>query len=458
MHHWCRSLLGLKLTLSDSGRRLTFNFNYSLIKLKFILIDSQQTQSIQHLASKMVYLDYNATTPLADEVIQAITHSLSVAWGNPSSCHDIGTKANHVIKEARQHVASMIGAKATDIIFTSGGTEGNNWILQTAVQHYQKAFEAKIKSIGDMDVKRNKPHFITSNIEHDSIKLVLEHFKDQEIADVTFLPVSKSSGAVHVEDVVAAVTPSTVMISIMLANNETGVIQPISDIGRRIKSINRQRGDNQRILLHTDAAQAIGKIGVNVEDLGVDYLTIVGHKFYGPRIGAVYVLNPGTSTPLYPLFFGGGQERNLRPGTENTPMIAGLGKAAELVHINLDLYSSKMQEVRDYLEEKLESCFGDSVCFNGRFKDSQRLPNTCNVSFIGKSAMPGHEILSQVPSIQASVGAACHAQDRPSHILLAIGISDFVARRALRISVGRETTKQDIDAAVQDLQKLFNKT
>ncbi|XP_005109862.1 selenocysteine lyase [Aplysia californica] len=404
----------------------------------------------------MVYLDYNATTPLAPEVIEAIKDSLHVAWGNPSSSHEAGVKAKSVIVTARKHVASMIGAKPSDIIFTSGGTEGNNWILRMALQYFHQGDNSEnTNGCGDMNPQnqsksRPRPHFITSNVEHDSVKLVLEQFEAQGLADVTFVPVSQSSGCVAVEDVLSAIRPTTVMVTIMLANNESGVIQPVPEICRSVKKLKRQAGETSRILLHTDAAQALGKIPVDVQDLGVDYLTIVGHKFYAPRIGAIFARDPSEGTPIFPLLYGGGQERNFRPGTENTPMIAGLGKAAELVCLHLEEYQQHMRKVRDYLETKLKEVFGDAVLFNGRFELSERLPNTCNVSFTG-TKLRGHEILSRAPGVLASVGAACHAQDRPSHILLSMGVDESVAWRALRVSVGRETTTKDVDSAVAEL-------
>ncbi|BFZ23136.1 hypothetical protein BsWGS_26175 [Bradybaena similaris] len=406
----------------------------------------------------MVYLDYNATTPLDPEVVEVITETLKTAWGNPSSSHEAGVKAKNVIATARQQVARMVGAKPSDIIFTSGGTEANNWILQSALQHFNRGSRKIGLSMGDWDdvkSQRLKPHFITSNIEHDSIKLVLEYFQSVGLADVTFVQARPATGCVHAQDIIDAVGPSTIMVTVMLANNETGVIQPVSEICQRVRALKRQKGETERILLHTDAAQALGKIPVDIYELGVDYLTIVGHKFYGPRIGAVFAHNPGDDAPLYPLLFGGGQERNFRPGTENTPMIAGLGKAAELVSTNIDQYQAHMAVVRDYLEKSLQQTFPDSVSINGKSAHSQRLPNTCNVSILG-SPLKGHEILSRVPSVQASVGAACHTADRPSHILLSLGIPETVAWRALRISVGRETTKEDIDVAVQDLKSVLD--
>ncbi|XP_022104234.1 selenocysteine lyase-like isoform X2 [Acanthaster planci] len=408
-----------------------------------------------------VYLDYNATTPLESEVRSAIHDALGEAWGNPSSSYAAGQKAKQIIEEARDDIASMIGAQKEDIIFTSGGTEANNMVIHTAVKHFWKTFPLVDQSqpvIEDGPPNHGKflPHVITSNLEHDSVKLVLEHLVDERQAVVTFVPASKLTGHVEVSDIVAALRPATCLISIMHANNEIGVIQPIAEICRRIRAVKRDpKREVPRVLLHTDAAQTIGKVDVNVEELGVDYLTVVGHKFYGPRIGAVFVKGGGVTTPLYPMLYGGGQERNFRPGTENTGMIAGLGKAAELVCQNLEKYEVQMREVRDYLEDQLQNVFGDGVHFNSRFPSgSARIPNTCNVSFLGPG-LEGYKLLQRVTVLQASVGAACHSEchSKPSHILLAVGIPSEVAANALRLSVGRQTTKEDIDRVVDDLKQ-----
>nr|XP_034337304.1 selenocysteine lyase isoform X1 [Crassostrea gigas] len=405
--------------------------------------------------AKSIYLDNNATTPLESDVLNAITSALSKAWGNPSSSHTQGIEAKAIIEESRQHVAAMLGAKASDIIFNSGGTEGNNMILHTAVKYFHSGQDWSHNGFPD---KEHLPHFITSNLEHDAVKLVLEHFAEEGIASVTFVPASPKTGHVMVDDVIAAIRPSTCMISIMLANNETGIIQPVKEMFERVKQINTSRKTIPKILLHTDAAQAIGKILVSVQDLGADYLTIVGHKFYGPRIGAIYVKDLGSSkeVPLYPMFYGGGQERNYRPGTENTAMIAGLGQASKLVTENIDKYNRHMEKVRDYLEERLKAEFGEEICFNGRIGKSCRIPNTCNMSLLSVDCS-GSEVLSHCTHVQASVGAACHAQNRPSPILLALDIEEDVARRAIRLSVGRETTQEDIDCAVNDLKQAVEK-
>ncbi|XP_029988090.1 selenocysteine lyase [Sphaeramia orbicularis] len=399
-----------------------------------------------------IYMDYNATTPLDSEVIQAITEALQEAWGNPSSTYVAGSKAKAIINESRENVARMVGGKAEDIIFTSGGTEANNMVFHTAVEHFRRNCKAAEQGTGHGNGCSGLPHIITSNVEHDSVKLAAEHLQREGKADVTFVPVSKVTARVEVEDIVAALRPNTCLISIMLANNETGVIMPVQEICNRVRSLNKQR-QQVRVLLHTDAAQALGKIRVDIHELGVDYLTIVGHKFYAPRIGALYVNSPGMKTPLYPMLFGGGQERNFRPGTENTPMIAGLGKAAELVTSNLSEYESQMQSTKLYLEERLQAVFKDKLHFNSHYPGSDILPNTCNVSILGPT-LQGWRVLSNCKRLLASVGAACHSDsgNRPSHILLNCGVPSEVAANALRLSVGRGTTKADVDAVVVDLR------
>uniref|UniRef100_A0A3Q3JQZ3 Selenocysteine lyase n=1 Tax=Monopterus albus TaxID=43700 RepID=A0A3Q3JQZ3_MONAL len=403
-----------------------------------------------------IYMDYNATTPLEPEVIQAITEALKDAWGNPSSSYIAGAKAKAIINQSRENVARMVGGAAEDIIFTSGGTEANNLVLHTAVEHFRRTRRAAEQGEGHQNGCTDLPHIITSNVEHDSVKLAAEQLQRD---DVTFVPVSKVTARVEVEDVIAVVRPNTCLISIMLANNETGVIMPVQEICQRINSLNKQR-ERLRILLHTDAAQALGKVRVDACELGIDYLTIVGHKFYAPRIGALYVNGPGTRTPLYAMLFGGGQERNFRPGTENTPMIAGLGKAAELVTSNLSDYESHMRSTKLYLEERLQAIFKDKIHFNSHYPGSDILPNTCNMSILGPTLQGGavcklQRVLSSCRRLLASVGAACHSGsgNRPSHILLSCGVPTQVAANALRLSVGRGTTKEDVDAVVEDLRE-----
>uniref|UniRef100_A0A8C5FN62 Selenocysteine lyase n=1 Tax=Gadus morhua TaxID=8049 RepID=A0A8C5FN62_GADMO len=389
-----------------------------------------------------IYLDYNATTPLEPAVIRAVSEALREAWGNPSSSYIAGANAKALISKAREDVATMVGGRAEDIIFTSGGTEANNLVFHSVLEEFKRSSTAEKLLNGGPGL----PHIIISNVEHDSVQLVAENLQKTGQAEVTCVAVSTVTGRVEAEDLLAVVRPNTCLVSVMLANNETGVVMPIRELCQRVKAINKQ-GRHPRILLHTDAAQALGKIQVDVADLGVDYLTIVGHKFYAPRIGALYVRGPGGRTPLYPMFYGGGQERNFRPGTENTPMIAGLGKAAELVTANLHDYENHMRTTRLYLEQRLKVFGEEKVRFNSHFPGSDSLPNTCNVSLLGPH-LRGRKVLSCCKTLLASVGAACHSDlgDRPSHILLSCGVSPEVAANALRLSVGRSTSRADVDA------------
>ncbi|NWJ11514.1 SCLY lyase, partial [Crypturellus undulatus] len=369
-----------------------------------------------------------------------------------------GRRAQEVIASARESLARMVGGRPEDIVFTSGGTEANNMVIHTALRHFRESRQQGRAGPGGggPGAAGSAPHFVASSVEHDSVRLPLQHLVEEGLAEATFVPVSARSGQAEVDDVLAAVRPTTCLVSVMLANNETGVIMPISELSQRIHDLNQKRAAAglPRVLVHTDAAQMIGKGRVDVQELGVDYLTIVGHKFYGPRIGALYVRGPGTTTPLHPMLFGGGQERSFRPGTENTPMIAGLGKAAELVIKNCEEYEAHMRDVRDYLEARLEASFGKQrIRFNSKFEGSKRLCNTCNFSILGPGLQGRHRVLSHCKTLLASVGAACHSEkgDRPSSILLSCGIPYDVAQNALRLSVGRDTTRADVDLVVQDL-------
>uniref|UniRef100_A0A8C6TXR5 Selenocysteine lyase n=1 Tax=Neogobius melanostomus TaxID=47308 RepID=A0A8C6TXR5_9GOBI len=385
--------------------------------------------------SRRIYMDYNA---------------LHDAWGNPSSTYTAGVKSKMIINDSRENVARMVGGKAEDIIFTSGGTEANNLVIHTALEHFRRSCDTAEQHQNLSNGVLGLPHIISSNVEHDSVKLVLEHLQREGKAVASFVPVSKVTGRVEVQDVLAAVRPNTCLVSIMLANNETGVIMPIQEICQKFRSLNKKR-PQRRILLHTDAAQALGKIHVNAPELGVDYLTIVGHKFYAPRIGALFVDSPGTKTPLYPMLFGGGQERNFRPGTENTPMIAGLGKVRSFK----DQCNFLMYILNDLSLNLFFLVFEDKLHFNSHFPGAEILPNTCNVSIAGPN-LQGWRVLSRCERLLASVGAACHSDKghRPSHILLNCGVQEEVAANALRLSVGRGTTKEDVDAVVEDLRRV----
>ncbi|KAM5165520.1 selenocysteine lyase [Mantella aurantiaca] len=422
-----------------------------------MMADNEETKQLdgtENHSKRRIYLDYNATTPPSAEVVKSVTEALQDAWGNPSSSYSAGCMAKQLIDKARAHIASMVRGKPEDIIFTSGGTEANNMVIFSAVEQ----FSIRAKESNSLD--KSLPHIITSNVEHDSIVLPLQHLQRAHRAEVTFVPVSTTTGRLEVDDVIAALRPNTCLVSVMLANNETGVLMPVSELSQRLAPISEQRVSQglPPILLHTDAAQALGKVSVDIQELQVNYLTIVGHKFYGPRIGALYVYGIGHQTPLLPMLYGGGQERNYRPGTENTPMIVGLGKAAELVSLHCAEYESHMRQVRNYLERRLLAAFGERIRFNSHFPGTERLPNTCNVSLLKPSVL-GREWLAHCHSLQASVGAACHSDrgDSPSHVLLSSGVPRESARGAVRLSVGRETSKEDIDVIVMDLKQAAQK-
>ena len=370
-----------------------------------------------------IYLDYNATTPIADEVAAAMSRFLSESYGNPSSLHWAGLPARDAVENARSQVAALLCCDATEIIFTSGGTEANNHVLKGL-------FFAK--------QGRNHPfHIITSHIEHPA---VLEPcaFLERLGAEISLLPVDRN-GLVDPDDVRRAIRPGTALVSVMHANNEVGTIQPLLDIS----SIAREHG----ILLHTDAAQTVGKISVDIESLGVDLLTVAGHKLYGPKgVGALFVRE---GVELEPLLHGAGHEAGRRAGTENVLEIVGLGAACELAQSWID--DASVAALRDELWNALQATFDNQVVLNGHPK--QRLPNTLNVGFRG---MLGTEILAALPHLAASTGSACHAGSMHiSPVLAAMAVPQDVALGAVRFSLGRQTTRNEIDAVVESLRGLL---
>ncbi len=251
-----------------------------------------------------VNMDFNSTTPMDPKVIEAVNETCLNLWTNPSSGYTTGCIVKEVISGSRRKVAKMINCGVDEIIFTSGGTETNNWVIYSAVNEFHKT----MSNINNSDCCI--PHIITTNIEHDSVRLILENLLFDQKIEVTFVKVSKENGFVSADDIIDSIRPNTVLITVMLANNETGIFQPVTQIAALLVDVNRDRVGRQ-VYFHTDAAQAVGKVKIDVNDLGVDYLTIVGHKFYAPRIGALYRKR---QSPLHPIFFGGGQENGLRPG------------------------------------------------------------------------------------------------------------------------------------------------
>jgi cysteine desulfurase len=369
-----------------------------------------------------IYLDYNATTPIAKEVADAMLPYLYDNFGNPSSSHDYGVQAKLAVEFARKQVAELIGARPNEVIFTSGGTEANN--------HAIRGYCLKNKHKGN--------HIITSAVEHPAVLEVCQELA-KEGFDLTVLPVDES-GQVQSEYLKSAIREDTILISIMHANNEVGTIQPI-------KALSAIARDHQ-IVFHSDAAQSTGKIPVDVEDLGVDLLSIAGHKLYAPKgVGALFVRN---GIELKNLMVGAGHERGIRPGTENVLEIVGLGKACSIAMRDKLEIPHKLLAIRELLHEGLISAFGgENLRLNGHI--DQRLPNTLNISINGIEA---HEVLNKVNSeLAISAGSACHADKVTiSGVLKAMNVPDNWARGALRISVGRGTTREEIQNAVSILK------
>jgi cysteine desulfurase len=363
-----------------------------------------------------IYLDHNATTPLAPEAVEAMTPFLKGEYGNPSSGYDLGRRAREAVERARAEMAGLVGCKAGEILFTSGGTESNNTVLKGVVDF----------------LNPGATHIITSAVEHPAILNPLLYLLELGVK-VTILPVD-GQGVVDPDGVARAIGPRTALISIMLANNETGTLQPI----REISEVARGRG----VPLHTDAAQAVGKIPVDVNALGVDFLTVAGHKLYGPKgVGALFIREGQTLTPL---MHGAAQEGGKRAGTENTILVAGLGAAARVAKERLGHDSEAMAAMRDRLQGLLFEGVRDLV-LNGH--PSARLPNTLNVSV---PEVEGGRILDGLPGLMASTGAACHDRSVTlSHVLSAMKVPPRIGMGALRLTVGRSNTMAQMDEAAR---------
>jgi cysteine desulfurase len=372
-----------------------------------------------------IYLDYNATTPVDPEVLDAMLPYFSGSFGNASSIHSAGQRGRAAVDAARESVASLLGAKPSEMVFTCGGTEADNLALFGIVT----------------PCVQPRKHVITTTIEHHAVLNSAQALEKQGV-DVTYVPLGRD-GVVDPDEIREAVRPETVLISVMLANNEIGTIQPIEEIGRI--------ASEEDIYFHCDAVQAAGKLPLDVNGLGVDLLSISAHKIYGPKgVGALYVR---AGTELQPIFHGGHHERDRRPGTENVPGIVGLGKAAELAIENMECDVARVAALRDRFESALLSLPG--VCVNG--DPRHRVPNTCNVSFdaAGGEALV---IALDLQGIACSTGAACSSGAvAPSHVLSAIGLSPDQARSSLRFSLGRPTTAEEIDRVIEIIPRVVER-
>jgi cysteine desulfurase len=366
------------------------------------------------------YLDYNATTPVDPAVLEAMLPFLAENFGNASSIHSAGQRARAAVDRARDSVAVLLGAKPSEIVFTSGGTESDNLAI------FGLVYGVAPKSDG-------RKHVITTAIEHHAVLNSCQALEAQGV-EVTYAPVG-SAGVVDPDEIRRALRPETVLISVMHANNELGTIQPIEEIGRIAAEAD--------VYFHCDAVQSAGKLPLNVSQLGVDLLSISAHKIYGPKgVGALYVRG---GTPLAPQFHGGHHERDRRPGTENVPGIVGFGKAADLALASLATEPERISAQRDRLESAILDSIS-SVRVNGDV--ARRVPNTTNLSF---AAAGGEAMLIalDLAGVACSTGAACSSGAvEPSHVLLAIGLSPDEARSSLRFSLGRQTTAEEIDHAI----------
>ena len=365
---------------------------------------------------RTIYLDYNATTPIAPSVQEAILPYLAEHYGNPSSDHALGRACQEAVEDARGRVAALLGADRHEIVFTSGGTESNNLALQGTL------------------MREGQPpgsHLIISTIEHPAI---VEPAKFLERLGYGLTVVAcNGQGVVDPAAIEKAIRPETVLVSVMHANNEIGTIQPISQIAE----ICHAHG----VHVHTDAAQSMGKIATLVEELGVDLLSIAGHKLYAPKgVGALYVRR---GIALEAVLHGAGQEHGQRPGTENVPYIAGLGRAASLAADKIHHTTTHLASLRDRLEGRLREVIGGRLRVNGG--KATRLPNTLSANF---PDVVGGDLLARIPELCASTGAACHSgATSMSATLAAIGLSEAEARGSVRLSVGRYTSEEEIDRA-----------
>jgi cysteine desulfurase len=375
---------------------------------------------------KRIYLDYAATTPTRKEVLDAMSPYFTDMFGNPSAVHSYGQEARQAVDEGRKKVASLLGAKVEEIVFTSGGTEADNLAI-----------------MGVAYANENKGnHIITSAIEHHAV-LVTCKFLESKGWKVTYLPVD-SSGLVNPDDVKRAITSKTVLVSIMHANNEIGTIEPIAEISK----ITREN----KIYMHTDAVQTAGRIVIDVNELGVDLLAVSAHKFYGPKgIGTLYIRE---GTKINPISYGGGQEDGRRSSTENVPGIVGFGKAAEMVQKEMPVEITRLTVLRNKLIAGIVEHI-DRVELNGH--PQLRLPNNVNVC-IDKIEGESVVLSLDLEGICSSSGSACHsASIEPSHVLLAIGRPHIQAHGSLRLTMGRWTTEDDINRVLDVLPRTISK-
>ena len=372
------------------------------------------------MIDRPIYLDHNATTPVHPEVVETILPYLRGVFGNPSSAHAYGPPARRAVDRAREQVASLLGCQPDEVVFTSGGTEANNLAIRGAAE------------------RSPRRHIVTSTVEHPATEAPCAHLETLGFT-VSRVPVDEH-GRVRIDVLGGVVTDRTALVTVILAQNETGTLLPLPAIAALAHA--------SGAVVHTDAAQGVGKVRTRVDELGVDLLSVAGHKLYAPKgVGALYVRR---GTLLAPLVRGAGHERGLRPGTENVASIVGLGKACELAERDMNAESARQRQLRDELWERLHAGI-PGLRLNGH--PHERLPNTLNVAFPG---VLGTALLAAAPEIAASTGSACHAgEESPSPILMAMGLKAGVALGAVRLSLGRSTTSDDVAIAASALLRAY---
>ena len=369
----------------------------------------------------MIYLDNNATTPIDKQVADSMLPFIFDNFGNPSSSHELGVTTKRAVEQSRKKVADLLNCQSEEIIFTSGGSEANNMVIKGVAYSY----------------KNKGNHIITSQIEHPAVLNPCKYLERLGY-EISYVPVDPY-GIINITSLEKLITDKTILVTIMHSNNESGTLQPIKEISDICHKHN--------ILFHTDASQSIGKVPVDVKELGIDFLTVAGHKLYAPKgIGALYV-RKGIS--IEPLIHGAGHESGRRAGTENIIFDVALGKACEIAKEALKSDSLKL--MTEYFYNSLKENFGEIIVLNGH--PEKRLPNTLNISFIGFN---GHEVLNGLDDVAASTGSACHSGlTTISPVLKAMGVSDEVGHGAVRFSLGRFTTKDEIDTVISKLYKVL---
>ena len=374
-----------------------------------------------------IYLDYQATTPMDPRVLEAMMPYFTHQFGNPHSrSHSYGWEAEEGVEKARAQVAKLIGADEKEVIFTSGATESNNLAIRGVAEFY----------------KDRKNHIVTTVTEHKCVLDTCRHLEQQGF-EVTYLPVQKN-GLIDLEALRAAITDKTVVVSVMAVNNEIGVIQPLAEIGKICRE--------KKVFFHTDAAQAAGKIPLDVEAMNIDLMSISGHKIYGPKgIGALYVRRK-PRVRLVPLIVGGGQERGFRSGTLPTPLCVGLGEAAEIAMKEMDGEAKRLAKLQARMLKGLQSKLTDIVV-NGDLE--HRIPGNLNISF---AYVEGESLMMGIKNLAVSSGSACtSASLEPSYVLRALGVEEDMAHTSLRIGLGRFTTEHEVDTAVEELVRHVKK-